>query len=78
MAYDVLLFVLLLFNSRYLVRGSLSWVASGNKSVYPGASKSCVCVVIDTTCNIYVVVLLGWQSEYLVPPGVSSETYAPA
>ena len=39
---------------------------------------SCVCVVIDTTCNIYVGVLLGWQSEYLVPPGVSSETYAPA
>ena len=37
-----------------------------------------VCVEIDTTCNIYVVVLLGWQSEYLVPPGVSSETYAPA
>ena len=24
---------------------------------------SCVCVVIDTTCNIYVVVFLGWQSE---------------
>ena len=39
---------------------------------------SCVCVVIDTTCNIYVVVSLGWQSEYLVSPGVSSETYAPA
>ena len=39
---------------------------------------SCVCVVIDTTCNIYVVVFLGWQSEYLVSPGVSSETYAPA
>ena len=39
---------------------------------------SCVCVVIDTTCNIYVVVFLGWQSEYLVPPGVSNETYAPA
>ena len=40
---------------------------------------SCVSVVIDTTCNIYVVVFLGWQSEYfLVSPGVSSETYAPA
>ena len=39
---------------------------------------SCVCVVIDTTCIIYVVVFLGWQSEYLVSPGVSSETYAPA
>ena len=24
---------------------------------------SCVCVVIDTTCNIYVVVFLRWQSE---------------
>ena len=30
------------------------------------------------TCDIYVVVLLGWQSEYLVSPGVSSATYAPA
>ena len=25
-------------------------------------SLSCVCVVIDTTCNIYVVVFLGWQA----------------
>ena len=23
---------------------------------------SCVCVVIDTTCNVYVVVFLGWQA----------------
>ena len=23
---------------------------------------SCVCVVINTTCNIYVVVFLGWQA----------------
>ena len=27
---------------------------------------SCVCVVIDTTCNIYVVVFLGCQSEFIV------------
>ena len=39
---------------------------------------SCVCVVIDTTCNTYVVVFLGWQSEYVVSPGVSNEAYAPA
>ena len=24
---------------------------------------SCVCVVIDTTCDICVVVFIGWQSE---------------
>ena len=27
---------------------------------------SCVCVVIDTTCNIFVVVFLGWQAVYIV------------
>ena len=32
---------------------------------------SCVCVVIDTMCNIYAVVFLGWQSQQLVSPGVS-------
>ena len=26
--------------------------------------SSCVCVVIGTTCNIYVVVFLGWQAAY--------------
>ena len=34
--------------------------------------------MIDTTCNIYVIIFLGWQMEYLVSPGVRSETYAPA
>ena len=38
---------------------------------------SCVCVVIYTTCNIYVVVFLGWQAVYSVSPGVSNETFAP-
>ena len=27
-----------------------------------GLRLSCACVVIDTTCNIYVVVFLGWQA----------------
>ena len=35
---------------------------------------SCVCVVINTTCNIYVVIFLGWQSEYLVSPAVSNDS----
>ena len=39
---------------------------------------SCACVVIDTTCSTYVVVFLGWQAVYLVFPGASNDTYAPA
>ena len=35
---------------------------------------SCACVVIETTCIIYVLVFLRWQSEYLVFPDVNSET----
>ena len=23
---------------------------------------SCVCIVVDTTCNIYVVAFLGWHA----------------
>ena len=38
---------------------------------------SCVCVVIDTTCNIYVVVFLGGKRYSQVFQGASSETYAP-
>ena len=38
---------------------------------------SCVCVVIGTTCNIYVVVSLGWQAVYSFFPGASSDMYAP-
>ena len=38
---------------------------------------SCVCVVIGTTCNIYVAVFLAWQAVLSVFPGASSETYAP-
>ena len=38
---------------------------------------SCVCAMVDTTCNIYVVVFLGWQAVCSVFPGASNETYAP-
>ena len=38
---------------------------------------SCVCVVLCTTCNIYVVVFLGWQAGKSVCPGASRETCAP-
>ena len=38
---------------------------------------SCVYVVTGTSCNIYVVVFLGWQAVQSVFPGASSETYAP-
>ena len=37
----------------------------------------CVCVVMGTMCNVYVVVFLGWQVVQLVFPGANSETYAP-
>ena len=42
-----------------------------------GLRLLCVCVVIDTTCNIYVVVFLGWQVVWPIFPGASNETYAP-
>ena len=35
-----------------------------------------VCVVIDITCNICVVVYLGWQAVQSVFSGASSKTYA--
>ena len=38
---------------------------------------SCVCIVIGTMCNIYVVVFLGGQAVQSVFPGASNETYAP-
>ena len=56
---------------------SLQAVAVTTPAAQAAVASGCVCGVIDTTCNIYVVVLLGWQSKYLVSPGVSSETYAP-
>ena len=32
-------------------------------SFFPiGLRLSCVCVLIETTCNMYVVVFLGWQA----------------
>ena len=54
-------FFLLLF--RFLFVSFLSFIFSFIYFFSPiDLRLSCVCVVVDTTCNIYVIVFLGWQA----------------